>query len=331
MYREWMLDTRLVDNYNCPLCDQSAWYNEEPRTGNLLIVCRICGKFRISEEASTFLHNLNGNISQQRYKLMCVMRTRSERAFGKKDNSFFPVYSPDDLQKMLDQSDDPVQEKLNALLRYLGTLSEYPGHVAEFDSSNDYAVIGGKNYQEANFYLKTLADQKLVSLEASYTGQSVPRFALSATGWIELDRIARAGADSSSAFVAMSFDPSRSSFEEAINQGVEDAGYIPIRIDRVPHLNRIDDEIIARIRQSKFLIADFSGQRNGVYFEAGFMLGLGRPVIWACEKAELDKVHFDTRQYNTIDYTDANDLKSRLQVRIEANLGRGPHQKSGTR
>jgi hypothetical protein len=54
------------------------------------------------------------------------------------------------------------------------------------------------------------------------------------------------------------------------------------------------------------------------------MLGLGRPVIWVCEKDELDQVHFDTRQFNTIDYTDADDLRIRLQFRIEAILGKGP-------
>jgi nucleoside 2-deoxyribosyltransferase len=62
-----------------------------------------------------------------------------------------------------------------------------------------------------------------------------------------------------------------------------------------------------------------------VYFEAGFMLGLGRPVIWVCEKKDLKNVHFDTRQYNTIDYADAKDLRTRLQLRIEAILGKGPH------
>ena len=112
--------------------------------------------------------------------------------------------------------------------------------------------------------------------------------------------------------------------EDAIDRAVEESGYKPVRIDKIEHVNRIDDEIIARFRRSKFLIADFTGQRNGVYFEAGFMLGLGRPVIWVCEKAELHDVHFDTRQYNTIDYLDAADLQKRLQVRIEAIMGKGP-------
>ncbi len=151
-------------------------------------------------------------------------------------------------------------------------------------------------------------------------------FSLSAKGWIELERIAKSSGKSSNVFVAMWFDPSRKTFFEAMNTAIRIAGYTPIRIDLVEHVNRIDDEIIAQIRQSRFLVADLTGQRNGVYFEAGLMLGLGRPVIWVCQKKELDQVHFDTRQYNTIDYTGENDLRTRLHFRIEAILGRGPER-----
>jgi nucleoside 2-deoxyribosyltransferase len=141
---------------------------------------------------------------------------------------------------------------------------------------------------------------------------------------MELERIAQSGEESFNAFIAMWFDSSRSKFDTAISHAIADAGYIPIRIDHEEHLNRIDDQIITRIRQSKFLVADFTGQRNGVYFEAGFMLGLGRPMVWVCEEADFKNVHFDTRQYNTIVYTNADDLRIRLQTRIEANFGKGP-------
>lgn len=57
------------------------------------------------------------------------------------------------------------------------------------------------------------------------------------------------------------------------------------------------------------------------------MLGLGRPVIWICAEEELGKVHFDARQYNTIEYKDADDLRKRLQSRIEAILGRNSQSK----
>ena len=73
-------------------------------------------------------------------------------------------------------------------------------------------------------------------------------------------------------------------FDDFIDKAILNSGYQPIRIDKHEHANRIDDEIIALIRQSKFVVADFTGQRGGVYFESGFALGLGLPVIWPIRK-----------------------------------------------
>ena len=89
-------------------------------------------------------------------------------------------------------------------------------------------------------------------------------------------------------------------------------------------MNRIDDEIIARIRASAFVIADFTEHSPGVYFEAGFALGFGLPVIWTCRKDHMKKLHFDTRQYNCIDWEAPEELAARLQPRIEAIAGKGP-------
>jgi hypothetical protein len=209
------------------------------------------------------------------------------------------------------------------LLKHLAGLSEYPGQQIQFDSKHDYSVLCAKNMDEAIFYLRALAEQGLV-LPLGEIFKETP-CALTSSGWQELEKIERSGAESSNAFIAMWFDPSQNAVRGSIQSAIAASGYVPIRIDEVEHVNRIDDEIIARIRQSKFVVADFTGQRNGVYFEAGFMLGLGRPVVWLCNKSEIDKVHFDTRQYNTIVYADVEELKSKLQFRIEAIMGKGPH------
>ena len=71
--------------------------------------------------------------------------------------------------------------------------------------------------------------------------------------------------------------PTRYGFQ----QGILEAGYDPVRIDHIEHINRIDDEIIAQINASRFVVADFTGHRGGVYFEAGYALGLGLPVFWS--------------------------------------------------
>ena len=132
-------------------------------------------------------------------------------------------------------------------------------------------------------------------------------------------------ADSTVGFIAMWFN---ASMDKARANGLEPAiwaaGYEPIVVSGVEHINKIDDEIVSQIRRSRFLVADFTGHRGGVYFEAGFAMGLGLPVFWTCRRDDLLNLHFDVRQYNCIDWTDEADLAKRLHRRIEAVIGRGP-------
>jgi len=125
----------------------------------------------------------------------------------------------------------------------------------------------------------------------------------------------------------MAFAPELNEFfRDGMRAGIRAAGYEELRIDRTEFNDKIDDEIIAAIRQTKFLVADFTNNRGGVYYEAGFAKGLGREVIWSVRKDHLPKVHFDTRQYNFIRW-EASDLPAfakALQKRIEATIGRGP-------
>ena len=135
--------------------------------------------------------------------------------------------------------------------------------------------------------------------------------------------------DSSQAFVAMWFDPQMDeAYKLGILPAIEEAGYRPLRIDHKPDVNKIDDEIIAEIRKSRFIVADFTqgddGARGGVYFEAGFALGLDLRVIYTCHKDKVDKLAFDTRQYNHILWDTHEDLRTSLKNRIMAVFGEGP-------
>jgi hypothetical protein len=75
------------------------------------------------------------------------------------------------------------------------------------------------------------------------------------------------------------------------------------------------------------MVADFTGQRAGVYFEAGLMQGIGRTVIWLCRNEVLSSdggLHFDIRQFNFIAYSSVEDARKRLYNRILALEGQGP-------
>jgi len=125
------------------------------------------------------------------------------------------------------------------------------------------------------------------------------------------------------AFVAMWFDASMDdAYERGIKPAIEAAGYRPYRIKEVEHNNKICDEILAEIRRSRFVVAEFTGNRGGVYFEAGFAMGLERPVVWIVRAEDLEKGHFDTEHFNHITWTTVEDLKTKLQRRIEATIPR---------
>jgi nucleoside 2-deoxyribosyltransferase len=139
----------------------------------------------------------------------------------------------------------------------------------------------------------------------------------------------RANVDRAQAFVAMWFNEEiADGYEQGIRLAITDTGYTPMRIDRKEHINKIDDEIIAEIRRSRFLVADFSqgddGARGGVYFEAGFAYGLDIPAIYTCRKSDIEKLHFDTRQYNHTVWESPEELREALRNRILAVIGEGP-------
>ena len=138
-------------------------------------------------------------------------------------------------------------------------------------------------------------------------------------------------------FVALWFNEKTNAlYDKAIAPAVAAIGYKPIRIDRqLDFLGKIDDQIIAEIRRSRFVIADFThderGARGSVYYEAGFAHGLGIPVIFTCQDAQICDLHFDTNHFLHLTWpTDApEELIEPLKSRIAANIGIGPHATDG--
>lgn len=164
------------------------------------------------------------------------------------------------------------------------------------------------------------------------------RATLTSAGWNYLESLAASGRESTQVFVAMWFsDEMLEPYEAGIFPALKDAGYNPLRIDKKEHNNKIDDEIIAEIKLSRFLVADFtSGEakidngsiylpRGGVYYEAGFARGLGMEVISCVRQDQVGQVHFDTRQISHVLWEDASQLRDRLYNRIIATVGPGPN------
>lgn len=123
-------------------------------------------------------------------------------------------------------------------------------------------------------------------------------------------------------FVAMWFDPTMDDiYNYGINKTITDLGYEVVRVDKKQHNERIDAKIFELISQSRFLVADFTGNRSGVYYEAGFAHGLGIPVVHTCRSDWFDQLHFDIKTINTIEYSESQGLAALLTERIVATIG----------
>ena len=141
---------------------------------------------------------------------------------------------------------------------------------------------------------------------------------------------------SNSVFVAMWFgDEMTRIYENAIKPAIESeevGSFKAFRVDTHEHNNDITDEIIAGIKACKFVVADMTGHRGGVYYEAGYAKGLGKPVIYTCRKDWFDgekdadgrtvkeKIHFDINHQNIIVWETEDYLKKRIVDRIRATI-----------
>lgn len=231
----------------------------------------------------------------------------------------------------------PIINRMTFALQYLGVRITQLGDYLNVNPNNDadtlklLAETESKNVQELFELLQMLEASGLVQGNFYIGGGGHVRPTVS--GWQDLDNLKRPRTDSAQAFVAMWFNEATS---EAYNDGIEPAlaatGYKSVRIDKKEHNNKIDDEILAEIRRSRFLIADFTCEpknaRGGVYYEAGFAQGLGIPVIWTCRDTSLSDLHFDTRQYSHIVWKSPSDLLFLLRNRVGATIGDGPLPKT---
>ena len=250
----------------------------------------------------------------------------------------------------------PIHVRAERLLRYLAHRSGVIGHYLNLYRDRDNGDAPRNSYGELIIqpFPTNPALQEAMAWSESTTFDEVMYLLgyLNEKGWIR-EQYARSFnyqvtvdghgriADlqinplSSQAFVAMWInDETEEAFTEGLRRGIEDAGYQALRIDKKEDVVKIDDEIISEIRKSRFLVADFTqgfdGVRGGVYFEAGFALGLGIPVIFACRSDMVDNLHFDTRQYAHIVWDEPGDLRVVIRDRARARLGQGPVGNSTT-
>ena len=338
----------MSKNTNCPIWDTPTTIISSPDSKDMISVNsqRAGGKYLISIEAEAMLESCD-----ERLKAKLTSWLVEQRWLGQQGPEIFSTT----IDEAKERKVLSVFERASRTLKYLESQTSYIGDVIElfraqgtldvhlktmsrgdsidetdksrcFVSLNLQAFSESTNLEEVAFLLRYLNSQRWLDHTDS---RGLHKCELTVEGYTRLAELEKRDTQSSRAFVAMWFDKSMDDlWEKGIKPGIEDAGYEAVRIDRKEHVNKIDDEIIAEIKRSRFVVADFThgtgGMRGGVYYEAGFAHGMNNPVIFSCREDIIDDIHFDTRQYNHIVWKTPEDLKTRLTNRIAAVVGDGP-------
>ena len=222
-----------------------------------------------------------------------------------------------------------VAAKARKLLHATARRSKAAGQEVRFDEDVDYplAYASPDEFQAEFRYIAECLHSAGLVTKNRMTSQI--RLTVTPAGWEELNR--NPGVDSTKAFVAMWFNPSMDdAWREGISAALTECGYRPVRVDNEEFNGDVVDQIIAEIKESRFIVADLTGHRNGVYFEAGYAMGMGLQVIWTCHKDHGKETHFDAAHFNQIRWETPEQLQEKLINRIRATIGKaavsGGHQ-----
>lgn len=294
----------------CPVCTSPAFKDTDDVV--LGFSCVRCGDFRIHEIAWK-----PGSLSDD--QLVRISGWIREQNFAQ----VTPIITQEIFRKILVRSRPRMFDRAISVLKIFShhypSLEEY----VSFDENGapELEMLGtsfSRNLEDLKVLVELLVNAGWLQKRQGY-------YSLSITGMLKLEDMQSSGGGSAIGFVAMSFDSAMDQYwSGGFEPAIREAGFTPLRISDKEFVGGITDQIMTEIRKSRFVIADYTGQKAGVYFEAGFALGLGLTVIPTCRSDEISNLHFDIRHLNTLVWNDEKELGSKLTQRISAIVGTGP-------
>lgn len=289
----------------CPLCSYAGVMSLPSLSGGS-VACPKCGNYDIDWD---FLDGIDVEVRGEKRFLLSIL-TRQASANGRRIR-----LTKEHLKSwQFLKKPDPVAV-IDTILAYIRGKVESVTDKVDILPTRDYPLFGCKDSSELAVLLD-VAQSRHDYLTRPAEGQ----YTLTVKGW---ERAAQLGPvqNSTQAFVAHWFkEDIQAAFEHAMIPALRESGWEP-RDLAFEHNKKICDMALAEIRKSGLVVADCTGHRPSVYYEAGFAQGLNIPVIFTCrkdyEKKRAGGLAFDTRQYNHVIWNDEEDLHTKLRARVQ--------------
>lgn len=325
----------INNNSECPFCSgeaESGYYGKKH-----FYVCPNCGRFMIQDEdisrinkdhfaSYLFYHAYQtADPSEKRYYDI-NLTDKSKRNTTKEDlNGSEDLYLDSDMVEAWYPRS--FAERIDMALLYLHDHSGVIGDVLYCTLEQIYSMLfiirssfetsNVSEVAQTDFILDYMRGQNYISTR---TTSSEVFIQLKPEGYKRLDELLKDRSFNKTVFVAMKYGEETKKIREAIRKAIKKAGYEPIIEDEVPNNGLIVPEMLKHIRDSRFLVVDLTDESNGAYFEEGYAMGLGKPIIQICQETKLNNLHFDIAQVNTLTWENENDLINKLEKRIKATI-----------
>lgn len=322
-----------MEKKNCFICKEQSRVVGAPGIFSYYVECPHCGKYYIENDIvdyndlslktrSCLLYYLTQK--WQNKNLIPHFHGNDNWEEGKVEGQSRYTISIDSIlnlyPKNISEKIDMILLNLSKRLRYIGDFFNILNReklYVDFFIDDSFESSSEKQFIELIYTLKELGylknSQSAAVKQNSYT--------LTAKAWDKIYDLQSKNKILPKAFVAMWFDDCMHNAKEKIKKAIEDSNYIPIIISDKQHNNQIVPEIFYEIKQSAFVVADLTGHRNGVYYEAGYAQALGKEVIMTCKEDDFENRHFDVAQISMIKWKNEEDLYKRLCKRIKSTVG----------
>lgn len=214
-----------------------------------------------------------------------------------------------------------VSQRIEKLLRFVASKCGRPGSIRGINFDIDYPIADCGDSYEFSEYVNYLADEGLLKVYLDEISESVSGYAPTIKGWQVVQPTLTPGPELDRCFVAMWFSNELDAvYSHGFERAITECGFKAFPNKDDPTNKSVVDRILSYIRRSRFVIADFTGKRQSVYYEAGFAAGLGREVIGCCREDWASELAFDTRHLGHVVWKNADDLYEKLASSIRANI-----------
>ena len=216
----------------------------------------------------------------------------------------------------------PAIQAMN-LIRHIGDqVSESGEPIDEFSGGQIQDVIGAPSAVFAEQLVEDLDAAGLIRMGEpvrTFGGTTFLSINLTLAGWNQYEAEKRGEFGGNYGFIAMQFnDPDLDPFVQdivkpTVKQGI---GYDLVDMRDVSRAGVIDNIMRTQIRDAAFVLVDLTHDNPGAYWEAGYAEGLGKPVIYICEKEQFEtkSTHFDTNHCTTVPWSREDDEGFRREL-----------------